>query len=175
MNTTGSDSIGRIDPVPVTRTGSALRSVLLAGCTAATIDLLFAFVFFGLRLGISPLRVLHSVASGLFGAAAFSGGLPTAAAGLVAHYAILVVAAWLYYVASQRLAWLNRNPVACGIAFGTAIYVVMTFVVVPLSAAPFRPPGLSVNSAGQFLIHPVLGLAIAMIVCRSAMRQQQQR
>lgn len=150
--------------------GRWLGTVLLAGCTAATIDLLFAFAFFGLRLGITPVRVMQSVASGLFGRASFDGGLATAAAGFVAHYAILIVAAWLYYAASLRLPRLNRHAIASGLAFGLAIYLTMTFVVVPLSAAPFRLPRLTINAVGQFLVHPVLGLAIALIVRRAAAR-----
>ena len=146
------------------RDRAAWRTVLLAGCAAATIDILFAFAFFGWQLGITPLRVLQSVASGLFGPASFRGGWATGAAGLLAHYCILIVAAGCYYLASLRVAFLNRHAVAAGLAFGIAIYLAMTFVIVPLSAAPMRPPALNVVSAGQFLIHPLIGLAIALLV-----------
>jgi hypothetical protein len=146
---------------------AALRTVLLAGCTAAAIDLLFAFVFFGWTLGITPVRVLQSVASGLYGRASFEGGLATAAVGCIAHFFILNVAAWWYWLASRRLRQLNRYWMPSGIAFGLAIYVVMTFIVVPLSAAPRGHPAL-INVIGQFLIHPALGLAIAAIVKRAA-------
>jgi hypothetical protein len=143
---------------------SALRTVLLAGCVAATIDIVFAFVFFGWTLGITPVRVLQSVATGWYGRASFEGGLTTAAVGLVSHYFILIVAAWFYYLASRRLSLLNRAPLVSGIAFGVAVYIAMTFVIVPLSATPARALTLSIVSAGQFLIHPVIGIAIAMIV-----------
>ena len=144
-----------------------LRTVLLAGCVAASIDLVFAFIFFGWTLGISPVRVLQSVASGLYGRSSFDGGLSTAAVGFVAHYFILIVAAWWYWLASRRLPQLNRHWLAGGIAFGLAIYVVMTFVVVPLSAATRGTP-TTINVIGQFLIHPLIGVAIAAIVRRRA-------
>jgi hypothetical protein len=147
---------------------SAMRTVLLAGCAAAAIDIVFAFVFFGWTLGITPVRVLQSVATGWYGRASFEGGLATAAVGLVSHFFILIVAAWFYYLASRRLSLLNRSPLTCGIAFGVAIYIAMTFVIVPLSATPARALTFSVVSVGQFLIHPVLGIAIAMIVRRYA-------
>jgi len=153
---------------PATATPSALRTVLLAGLAAATIDIVFAFVFFGALLGITPVRVLQSVATGWYGRDSFDGGLATAAVGLVSHYFILIVAAALYFIASRRIALLNRHAVACGIAFGLAIYVAMTFVIVPLSATPPRSLTLSVASIGQFLIHPVIGLAVALIVRRAA-------
>lgn len=154
--------------VPTAPGPSALRTVLTAGCAAATIDIVFAFVFFGMTLAITPLRVLQSVATGWYGRAAFDGGLAAAAVGLVSHFFILIVAAWLYYLASRSVALLNRHAVACGIAFGIAIYIAMTFVIVPLSATPARALTLSVVSVGQFLIHPVIGLAIALITRRGA-------
>jgi hypothetical protein len=146
------------------------RTVLLAGGVAATIDILFAFVFFGWQLGITPLHVLQSVATGWYGRASFNGGIASAAVGLASHYLILIVAAGVYLAASRAIAFVNRHAVACGIAFGVGIYLAMTFVIVPLSAAPMRPPSLNLVSIGQFLIHPVLGLAIALIVRRAAQR-----
>jgi hypothetical protein len=145
---------------------AALRTVLLAGCAGASIDLIFAFLFFGWTLGITPLRIMQSVASGLYGRASFDGGLTTAAVGFLAHYFILIVAASWYWLASRRLPWLNRNWFVSGVAFGLAIYAVMTWIVVPLSAAPRGKPTL-INVIGQFLIHPVIGLAIAWIVSRA--------
>lgn len=153
---------------PATRSARAWQTVLVAGVCAATIDIVFAFVFFGIRLGATPLRVLQTVASGLYGRASFDGGLGTAAVGLLAHYLILTVAAGVYLLASWRLPALNRRAVGAGLLFGLAIWIAMTFVIVPLSAAPMRPFAPGVTSAGQFLIHPVLGVAIALIVRRAA-------
>ena len=141
----------------------ALRTVLLAGATAATLDLMFAFSFYGVTAGVSPIRILQSIASGVFGMASFSGGIAAATFGLVAHYVILIVAAALYYAASLRLVALTRHAAACGLLFGIAIYGVMHYVVLPLSAAPkFKNTPLSVSS--EFLMHLVLGLSIAAIV-----------
>lgn len=157
---------------PAGNVSGALYTVLLAGCAAATIDIVFAFVFFGWQLGITPTRVLQSVASGLYGPASYEGGMPTAAAGLLAHYFILIVAAWWYYLASRRIGLLNRHYVVCGVLFGIAIYVAMTFVIVPLSAARMRPLTWNAVTVGQFLIHPVLGLAIAAIVRRRGLKYE---
>jgi hypothetical protein len=159
------------DAVRLPSTGtsrSALHTVLLAGCAGATIDILFAFAFFGWQLGVTPTRVLQSVASGLYGRASYDGGLSTAATGLLAHYFIVIVAAWWYYLASRRIPALNRHYVVCGVLFGLAIYVVMTFVIVPLSAARMLPLTWNAVTIGQFLIHPVIGLAIAAIVKKRA-------
>jgi hypothetical protein len=146
----------------------ALRAILLAGTAAATLDLAFAFAFYGGTLGASPLRILHSIASGAFGMAAFDGGIATAAFGLLAHYFILIVAASLYYGASTRAATLRQRAALCGPLFGVAIFCVMHYVVLPLSAAPkFRTSTLSISS--EFLMHLLIGLTIALIL-RAATR-----
>jgi hypothetical protein len=141
----------------------AWRAIVLAGAAAATLDLVFAFTFYGATVGASPLRILHSIASGAFGMAAFDGGIATAAFGLLAHYFILIVAASLYFAVSTRVATLRRRAAIFGPLFGVAIYCVMHYVVLPLSAAPkFRSSTLSVSS--EFLMHLLLGLTIALIV-----------
>jgi hypothetical protein len=141
----------------------ALRTIVLAGAAAATLDLAFAFTFYGATLGASPLRILHSIASGAFGMAAFDGGIATAVFGLLAHYFILIVAAALYYAASVRAAALRQRVALCGPLFGVAIFCVMHYVVLPLSAAPkFRTSTLSISS--EFLMHLLIGLTIALVL-----------
>ena len=152
---------------------AAVRAILLAGVTAATLDLAFAFSFYGATLGASPIRILHSIASGAFGMAAFDGGIATATFGLLAHYFILMVAASLYYAASTRALALRQRAAVCGPLFGVAIYCVMHYVVLPLSAAPkFRTTPLSIGS--EFLMHLLLGLTIALILRAKASRTTQQ-
>jgi len=147
----------------------ALRAILLAGAAAATLDLAFAFSFYGATVGASPLRILHSIASGAFGMAAFDGGIATAAFGLLAHYFILIVAASLYYAASARVAAFRQRAALCGPLFGVAIYCVMHYVVLPLSAAPkFRTSTLSISS--EFVMHLLIGLTIALVLRVKATR-----
>jgi uncharacterized membrane protein YagU involved in acid resistance len=119
-----------------TRAPSPLATILTAGCVAAALDLLFAFVFYGIRNGIPPQRILQTIGSGLFGTDSFQMGWQSAAVGFVCHFTILIVAAALYFYAAGRMRWMNRQALICGLAFGVAVYVVMNFVVVPLSAAP---------------------------------------
>ncbi|MGH9321736.1 MAG: hypothetical protein ACRD21_01145 [Vicinamibacteria bacterium] len=109
------------------------RVLLRAGLLAGILDILAAFIVYGFR-GASPIGILQSIASGLLGADAFRGGLRTAALGLVLHFFIACVAAFVYYASSRRLAILRRRPVISGLAYGTAVYLFMSFVVVPLSA-----------------------------------------
>ena len=141
----------------------AVRAVLAGGLAAGTLDILAAFVVYGLR-GAAPLRILQSIASGLVGADAFRGGLRTAALGLALHFVIATVAAGVYYAASGRLAILVTRPVLSGLVYGIVVYVVMNFVVLPLSAVAKRPfaPGIA---AIILVVHMVcVGLPIALVV-----------
>src|SRR5580765_6068769 len=149
---------------------AAWRTVLVAGAGAATLDMTYACTVLYFRAGMSPQRVMQSIASGIYGQAAYSGGWTTAAVGFAAHYFILIVAAWWFFLASKRLHVLRERAVACGIAYGVAIYCTMNFVVLPLSNAPFGNKGfdltISLPRVIEFGMHLVFGLIIALVVRR---------
>jgi hypothetical protein len=77
----------------------------------------------------------------------------------------LTVAA-VYYVLSRGVPILIVRPFVCGAVYGAAVHVVMSRIVLPLSAAPKR-----VFSAKAFLIQILIhicfvGLPIALGVSR---------
>jgi hypothetical protein len=150
-------------PIAESRLRHPLVACVYAGLLAGSLDLLYVFVFHGLR-GVSPERILQYIASGLQGAAASQGGYASAALGAAAHYLILIVAAGLYLAASRRLTWLVRQPAVAGILYGAAIYLMMRFVVVPLSAANVgADTGWTLAQVTNLLMHLfVIGPAIAL-------------
>jgi uncharacterized membrane protein YagU involved in acid resistance len=114
-------------------------SFLLGGGVAGALDITYAFVFYGFRNGVPPTRILQSVASGLLGRAAFSGGIPAAVLGLFLHFLIAFSAAGVYFVASRYVRVLAESPVVCGALYGICIYGFMNLVVLPLSRFPQKP------------------------------------
>lgn len=113
-----------------------LRAIAYGGLVVGVLDLIDAFVFFGLRSGARPIGILHSIAAGALGRdAARAGGVTTAALGLLLHFLVATLITTVYVVASRFLPVLRRRWVIGGIAFGVIAYFVMTFVVVPLSNA----------------------------------------
>lgn len=148
----------------------AWRTVLGAGAAAATLDLTYACTILYFRLGMSPQRVMQSIASGIYGQESYAGGWATAAVGFAAHYFILIVAAWWFFLASKYLRVLRERAVACGIAYGVAIYCTMNFIVLPLSNAPFGRKAfdlaISFPRMIEFGMHLVFGLIIALVVRR---------
>lgn len=146
----------------------AFDTVLLGGGAAGVLDILDAFVITSLNGG-SPTRVLHAIASGVLGRAAYEGGLPAAALGLGLHFLIACTAATVYLLASRRLSALLHRPLPCGIAFGLAVWAVMYLVVLPITfGRPFTIPAWP-QLTNQLAIHAFgVGLPIALFARHSA-------
>jgi len=126
-----------------------------------TADILDAFVFFGLR-GARPIRILQSIASGLLGRAAFSGGLGTALLGAVLHFFIAFLIVATFFVASRYISILRRAPVWSGLMYGVVVYLVMNFVVIPWSRIGPRSGRATVTVVSELLVHMFLiGVPIA--------------
>lgn len=143
---------------------NAYRIILTGGLIAGVLDITAACVNGGLR-GLSPLRILQSVASGLLGRGAFEGGVPTAVLGLLLHFFIATTWTAVFYVASRKLAMLAERSLIFGPLFGTAVFFFMGSIVVPLSAAPFKIPYTMPALAIGLLIHIFcVGLPIAIVV-----------
>ena len=115
---------------------SVPRAILYGGLTAGTLDLIDAFVFFGLRSGARPIGILHSIAAGFLGReAARAGGVPTAILGFFSHFLVAFCIVTVYVLASRVLPVLRKQWIVCGIAFGVVAYFTMTWLVVPMSNA----------------------------------------
>jgi hypothetical protein len=144
---------------------SALQAIGFAGLLAGVMDITAAFVTAWALRGISPVRVLHSVASGLLGAKAFEGGVPIAILGLALHFLIATTAAAVFYAASRKLAFLTQRAVLSGLAYGVAVYLFMNLVVLPLSAA--QPRYTTLGIVVGLIVHMLcVGLPISLVVRR---------
>jgi hypothetical protein len=144
--------------------------MLYGTLTVGVLDILDAFVFFYFRSGVRPARILQSIASGVLGRAAYQGGTPTALLGLLLHFFIAFGVVTTYYAASRFIPALARRPWIFGPLYGLAVYVVMNFIVVPLSAAAVGsgtpPPAVLANG---LLIH-MLGVGLPSALFARAAR-----
>lgn len=140
------------------------QALLFGTVAVGGLDILDAIVFFGFR-GVPPLLILQSVASGLLGESAYGGGFRTALLGGVLHFFIAFVIVAFYYAASRKLPTLAHHPLRYGPLYGLLVYVVMTLIVVPLSAASSGVPAPAVVVNGV-CIH-VLGVGLPSALCAS--------
>lgn len=115
---------------------TASRAIAYGGLTVGALDLIDAFVFFGLRSGARPMGILHSIAAGWIGRdAARAGGVTTATLGFFSHFMVAFCIATVYILASRALPLLRKQWVICGMVYGVIAYLVMNWFVVPLSNA----------------------------------------
>ncbi len=140
--------------------------ILWGGLIAGTLDILAAFGNSGSQ-GISRTQVLQAIASGLLGPDSFKGGFATAALGVVLHFFIATTATAVYYAASRKLKELVDQAIVFGLVYGVAVFVFMNFIVLPLSAVPFKPPHtLDAVATAVLILMFCVGLPIALVVRR---------
>jgi len=138
MTTSALNSIHGSESRSAMRTLPVSRAILYATLVVGVLDATDGVVFLGLH-GQNPIQVLQYIASGLLGTRSFSGGLASAGLGLVLHFAVSLVVATIYILASRRVAVLRTQWVLLGLLFGAAVWVVMNLVVLPLTAVAHGP------------------------------------
>ena len=135
-------------PVPFAKR-SALLAIGVGGLTAGALDLTQACILFGRDI---PLVI----AAGLLGPRALHGGSATYILGILLHFFIAFSFTAFYYATSRRLTFLTEHPLVCGLAYGAGVELVMSYVVLPLSA---------LHARGPYELHDVLqGLLVHMVV-----------
>jgi len=159
MSATTSDAVNAQAPIN-------LKVILIAGLVAGTLDMTGACVVAWLQAGVTPVRVMRYIASGLLGPSALTGGAGVAALGLAMHYFIATTWATVFYVASRKIRFLVDQPIVSGLLYGIVVYVVMNFIVVPLSLVRRGSPTLSSRLIQMSILMVCIGLPIALIVRR---------
>lgn len=114
---------------------SKAATILLAGLVAGALDILAAFASYTSQ-GATVEGILKYIAAGLIGASALKGGTEMAALGLLCHFVLTTGMSAVYLGAALKLRMLVERPWLWGSLFGVATWVVMVYVVVPLSGAP---------------------------------------
>lgn len=89
---------------------STLWAILVGGAIAGVFDIIFN-ISLAAHHGGTPARLLQTIASGLFGKAAFDGGTPMAALGLGLHFAMSLIWGSIFVVAARKIAL--RNAPSC--------------------------------------------------------------
>ena len=147
-------------PNPSARPMPVLAWVILA---AGAFDLVFASTFWWIKAGVMPMRIGQSIAAGLLGKeASQAGGWSTALLGVALHFFIMSTMVATYYFVAKRAAVVRGKWATYGPRYGIVLFVVMSYVVVPLSAVGGSGPkemswwvGLSI------VVHMLIGTGCA--------------
>ena len=140
-----------------------ISTIFAAGLLCGAMDITAAFMTW-VPQGVPASVILKGIASGWLGIQAFHGGFATATLGLGLHFLIAIIAAAVFYAVSRKLRWLVRRPYLSGVLYGVAVYLVMYWIVLPLSR--FHRGRFSVaHTIVAVLTHIVcVGLPIALVV-----------
>ena len=145
----------------------AIDTILYGGLVAGLLEVLQGVAVYALQ-GRDPMELLQYIASGAMGSEAFSGGYETAALGTAFNFLIAFVTAAVYYEASRFLPALYKQPLLWGPVFGVGVYMVMNYIVLPLSAVPRSPFSFALLLNGLIGHAFLVGLPIALFARHSA-------
>lgn len=143
------------------------RPIIAGGLIAGTLDVGAA----SLINRVSPVLILHYIASGILGTRAFTAGAAASYLGLILQWLMSILIAAIYYFVTSRWRSLRTQWRLGGLSAGVLIFLVMNFVVMPLSAAPvtfrdiiehFRPMKAAANLLAMF----IFGLIVAYCAYR---------
>jgi hypothetical protein len=144
----------------------ALPAIVIAGLACGIFDITAACIVYGSMFHVGPIRILHNVASGLLGRSAYSGGLATAAVGLLCHFVIAFGAATVFFLLARAFPFLLNQTVLSGALYGIAVYFFMNRVVVPLSNVAKTPFSFKMMVIGVIIHVFCVGLPIALTIRR---------
>lgn len=123
---------------------SLLRLSVIGGLIIGTLHLIVQIgIVYSLILKTPFVDILKYIASGLIGDAAYAGGLGTALLGLILEFVMTIIIAGIFIFSADRIALLRKNVIVGSLLYGFGVFVVMNFVVLPLSAAAtLSPPAM---------------------------------
>jgi hypothetical protein len=119
---------------------SFLRLSVIGGLIIGAFHLLVQVgLVYGLILKSPFISSLQLVASGAMGDAAFTGGLATALLSMIFEFVMTIIIAGIFILSADRIPLLRRHVIIGSLLYGFGVFVVMNFIVLPLSAAPTLP------------------------------------
>nr|WP_295932132.1 DUF1440 domain-containing protein [uncultured Dyadobacter sp.] len=150
---------------------SGRKTILSATLVAGTLDILAAFLVYAIILEkTSPARILMSIASGIFGKAAYSGGTAMIITGLLLHFVIAFIFTVFYYLISPGLPFLRRQRLLAGILYGVFVWLIMNLGVLPIAFKGMPLPDPTAALLGIAIVIVAVGIPISYIVSASGRR-----
>jgi hypothetical protein len=110
-------------------------AVWIGGLIAGTVDVGAACAIYK----TTPLIVFQAIAGGILGRATFESGWPSGALGLALQGGMLLLIASFCVLAGNQFSVLARRWAAAGCLYGVITFIVMDYIVVPLSASRTQP------------------------------------
>ncbi|MCP2028603.1 putative membrane protein YagU involved in acid resistance [Flavobacterium sp. HSC-32F16] len=112
---------------------SKSKTILYSGFLSGTLDILAAILIYSVILHqTTAVKILQSIASGMFKKEAYTNGSQMALYGLLLHYFIAFLFAYIYFKIYPYLPFLRQNFLLSGIIYGIFVWIVMNLIVLPI-------------------------------------------
>lgn len=150
--------------------------IVIGGLLVALGDAVFATSWWFSWSAAGITQMFQSIAVGVLGMASFDGGVSSAALGAVLHVIMATMFVAIYAFVARRKPGLLRHPLAFGLPYGVVLYVVMNFIVMPLSRVGRSPSFEHPDSiAAALAAHLVFGVACVVFARRALRRRRSSR
>ena len=144
------------------------KAVLLTTLVAGTLDIISAHVDQIIRTGAFPSRMFYVIAGGAIGLkTAFSNGPGIILLGIFFHYFISFAFTLFFFLIYPRLSKVPNNKYLNGLLYAIFVWLIMTFIVLPLSTLPNKPFTFSWWTIfGWLILTVVFGLPISLMTAK---------
>ena len=152
-----------------------MKAVLLVTAIAGTLDIIAAHLHIWAASGKFPNAVFKGIAGGAVGGQrAMQGGAEMIALGAFFHYFISFAFTLLFFLLYPRAAVLRKNTYAVATGYALFVWATMNYVVLPLSALPWRPPNFASKHTyiGWCVLTLIFGLPIVLGATRFYRRSE---
>lgn len=113
---------------------SKAKTIVSAGFTAGTLDLTAAILVYAFILQkTTTIKLLQSIASGIFKKEAYTGGIEMALYGVLLHFLIAFTFAWFYFKVYPYSSFFHINPFLSGLTYGIFVWCIMNLIVLPIA------------------------------------------
>ncbi|QSX76167.1 hypothetical protein HIV01_006650 [Lysobacter arenosi] len=145
--------------------------VVIGGLIVAIGDICFATTVWFSWDAAGIEKVFQTIAVGVLGKASYEGGLQSALLGAALHVLMATSFVVIYTLVARRVPALLRSPYLLGAAYGVVLYVVMNFVVMPLSRVGRSPSFEHLDwIIASVIAHMVFGVVCVLFARRALAR-----
>ncbi|HEY5849794.1 MAG TPA: hypothetical protein VIT62_03385 [Lysobacter sp.] len=145
--------------------------VVIGGLIVAAGDIAFATTVWFSWDAAGIEKVFQTIAVGVLGKASYNGGLQAALLGAGLHVLMATSFVVIYTLVARRVPALLSRPLVWGPLYGVVLYVVMNFVVMPLSRVDRSPSFEHLDTITLSVIaHMVFGVVCVLFARRALAR-----
>ncbi len=129
-----------------------IKPILRAGLVVGTLDILAAMLHYYLNTHRNPVAVLQFVASGAFGANAFSGAWHMVLWGVLFHYVIAFAFTIFFFFVYFQVPSIRKLGLSVAFIYGGMMWATTQFIVIPLSRIDKTAPLTVINTTVSILV-----------------------